>query len=122
LNLFQDIPVLRRRFLRFAFVPSALLLTAAVVHYIRSEDTLTLLLTAAAAGLSVFWCAWSWRRLRQQARDTLIKTRGLTCTACGYSLVGMAENGECPECGQSYYADHLTQCWSKAAGFPPPGP
>jgi hypothetical protein len=120
LNLFQDIPVFRRRFFRFALLPGALVLAAAITLYVRTDETPILLAATTAGVLAVAWCAWFWRILRQRARSILIKTRGLTCTSCAYSLVGMDENGQCPECGHTYYADHLAQCWSKAAGFPQP--
>jgi uncharacterized paraquat-inducible protein A len=118
LNLFQDIPLFRRRYVRFALLPGALLLMTAIAFYIRTEASPVLLAATALFILVVAWCAWYWRSLRRRARTILIKTRGLTCTTCGYSLVGMDENGQCPECGHTYYADHLAQCWSKAAGFP----
>jgi uncharacterized paraquat-inducible protein A len=118
LNLFHDIPVLRRRYFWFAIAPGSILLAGSLVLYIASSDTARLLGAAAVFIFVVAWCAWYWRRLRASARSTLVQTRGLACTGCGYSLVGMDENGECPECGCSYYADHLTRCWSQAAGFP----
>src|SRR5437899_11194632 len=118
LNLFQDIPVLRRRFFRFALLPGGLVLTAAITLYLRTDKTPLLLAATVAAILVIAWCFWFWRSLRRSARTILIKTRGLTCTNCGYSLVGTDENGQCPESGSPYYADHLAQCWSKAAGFP----
>jgi hypothetical protein len=117
-SLFQDIPVLRKPFFRFALLPGAVLLLAAMVRYVGTEDTATLLGSALAAAVAMIWCVWYWRRLRARARAVLVKTRGLTCLSCGFSLVGLDENGQCPECGVSYYADHVTRCWSNAAGFP----
>jgi hypothetical protein len=120
MNLFQDTPVLRKRFFRFALLPGAAVLGAAVVRYVRTDDAATLLGCAGAALLAAAWCGWYWRRLRRRARTILVQTRGLTCLSCGFSLVGLDENGYCPECGAGYYADHLSRCWSNAAGFPGP--
>jgi hypothetical protein len=118
MNLFQDIPVLRKRLLGFGIIPGAATFTASFIAYLRTQDTAQLLSSALIAVLGVVWCVWYWRHLRRRARSILVKTRGLTCLACGFSLVGLDEGGNCPECGKSYYADHLSRCWSNAAGFP----
>jgi hypothetical protein len=115
---FRDIPVLRKRFFRFAIAPGSVLIIIGVARYIRASDIGTLATSAELVIVVIAWCVWFRVHLRDQARAVLVKTRGLTCTNCGYSLVGMDENGQCPECGASYYADHLCQCWSRAAGFP----
>jgi hypothetical protein len=99
-------------------VPGAVVIGAAIVGYVRADDAASLVFTALGGVLVAAWCVWYWRRLRRRARETLVRTRGLTCLGCGFSLVGLEENGHCPECGASYYADHLTRCWSDAAGFP----
>lgn len=117
-NLFQDIPVLRKRFFRFGLLPGTAALAAAVFRYVRTAEPAWLMGSALAAVLVVAWCVWYWRRLKRRAREVLVRTRGLTCLSCGFSLVGLEENGQCPECGVSYYADHLGRCWSNAAGFP----
>lgn len=118
MSFFQDIPVLRRRLFRSALLPGGAVFLAALIWYVRTEDTASLMVSALAAVLSLGWSVWCWRRLRANARAVLVKTRGLTCLSCGFSLVGLDENGHCPECGVSYYADHVTRCWSNAAGFP----
>src|SRR5437016_1737120 len=96
-NTFEDIPHLRRRYFYFALIPGMLVFAASVARYIRTTDLDTFVGSAALATTALAWCAWYWRRLRDAARTILIKTRGLTCTHCGYSLVGMDENGACPE-------------------------
>jgi hypothetical protein len=117
-NLFQDVPVLRRRYFRFGLGPGAVVVAVCVVRYVLTDKPGVLFAAAGAFVLVVGWCVWYWRRLRGRARTILIKTRGLTCLSCGFSLVGLDENGQCPECGEGYYADELSRCWSSAAGFP----
>ena len=118
MTLFDSIPFLRRRFVGIGLIPAAAIVSAASIRYLWTKDSIILFGSAAAVLLGLLWCILVGRYCRRRAKAILIRTRGLTCTGCGYSLVGMDENGACPECGTSYYADHLTQCWAKAAGFP----
>lgn len=114
---FHDVPALWRRFVWFAMVPCGLLAALAVVRLWFGADLLGFVHAAAILALSAAWFWWCRRYLRAKARAILVRTRGLTCLGCGYCLVGMDEGGQCPECGRSYYADHLCECWSRAAGF-----
>jgi len=53
------------------------------------------------------WFArWS-RRLREQA----LAADGRVCWECGYALTGLADRGECPECGTAYEAEALRRRW-----------
>ena len=35
------------------------------------------------------------------------------CTRCGYSLVGLPEKHECPECGEAYERAELARTWRR---------
>ena len=110
--------MLRRRYLGFALAPGAVVVIVCVVRYVQTSEPAVLFGCAGVFVVALGWCAWYWIHLRRRARAILVKTRGLTCLSCGFSLVGLEENGQCPECGEGYYADELSRCWSNAAGFP----
>lgn len=41
---------------------------------------------------------------------------GRLCPACGYALVGLDEDGVCPECGTKYTARQLRYTWQDYLG------
>jgi uncharacterized paraquat-inducible protein A len=117
MHLFGEVPLLRRSLFRVAILPCAAIFTITAVDYARSSTLPHALASAAVAVIAATWC-WLWyRRFRRRAREILIRTRGMCCTHCGYVLVTLPD-GNCPECGHSYYADHATRLWQHAAGFP----
>ncbi len=67
---------------------------------------------AAATIAAMFWivAAFSLRKRRLRAR--LTAAGGQLCTECGYSLVGLAERGACPECGVAYEMEQVRAAWA----------
>lgn len=63
---------------------------------------------AAVYGGPVLWLRWADRR-----REALLRRCGWRiCPRCGYVLVGLAEDGVCPECGLRYRGRELARVWS----------
>lgn len=51
-----------------------------------------------------------WRRFVQTVREAEYRV----CPTCGYPLKGLADAGNCPECGEVYELDALRQQWESA--------
>ena len=118
MNLFDGVPLLQRRFQRFGVMPAVATTAAGLTRLVLTKDPQTLVGLVGTVGLCGVWCVVWHRRVRARARNTLIRTRGMCCTHCGYSMVALPEAGNCPECGQTYYAELAMRSWGRAAGFP----
>lgn len=109
-------PIIHRGRVKFALL-GIMLAGAAIVggkmlrrllppEYLPQYGTIDLLYNALwilALGGLLFWQMRKERRLWLQAKAA----RGCVCGQCGYSLLGLPEQGKCPECGTKY--DSRTQ-------------
>jgi len=54
--------------------------------------------------------AWLLRTARFAKR--IAKTDGFLCPNCHYDLHGLADRGDCPECGEAYVREELERRWN----------
>jgi hypothetical protein len=57
-------------------------------------------------------------RERRYARRMILAGQFLICPKCRYRLDGLADSGQCPECGHSYSPNALRTAWADAYGIP----
>ena len=44
------------------------------------------------------------------------RVRGMACTYCGYSMVGLESEHTCPECGSPFESEEARERWRSVAG------
>jgi hypothetical protein len=91
------------------FMLAGMSLYGAVVHqgvYATICTGITIVLVAVSQILTI-WSIVVWWKLRSAVREH----GGAVCGRCGYGLVGLAEKGNCPECGEKFHIQELVQDW-----------
>ena len=59
--------------------------------------------------IAIYWRVATIRSLVRKSNHEL-------CTRCGYSLSGLPERHNCPECGEAYDLEYVRRCWKSWAG------
>jgi hypothetical protein len=100
-------PLRRVRMWAFAAaVPGAFLAAWAVGCSLPASIYVVPALFVAAFGILVT-VGWVEKRLVHR----VARARFRACPRCGYSLVGVSEDGACPECGREYRGSELEDEW-----------
>ncbi len=53
------------------------------------------------------------RRSAARVCDRAMARDGMQCPQCAFDLSGMKPEGQCPECGRPYSAEHLRLLWAE---------
>lgn len=60
------------------------------------------------------WGLLYWRAKVLIAHDTKVKNaRGAVCLNCHSLLIGLGQEGQCPECGEAFTLAHIRDVWTK---------
>ena len=79
---------------------------------LRGETILVVLPGLVLLQFIIPWLArYRVREILRAARDSGYKV----CSECGYLLHGLADDGDCPECGVGYARDELRRLWEHVA-------
>lgn len=125
----EPAPTFIRRYLRRRWVGSAIIMVLAqsvpvmglldAYHIVSIAPAhFRIMCVAWMCGLfpaALIWAGASIRRLKR-IRRVVRQYEYLICLQCGYSLRGLPDHYQCPECGMQFDHESLRQAWQQKLG------
>lgn len=88
-------------------------LSLSLPHLLQKVDPRFAFISMVIASVTMFigiilFCLWMLRRY-----EHVRKTKGMICPECGYSLEGIGQGGNCPECGCEFTIEKVQAFWRR---------